>query len=142
MPGCKAVQPKSELWISGLSLPPGSTVVSKEQESAGSQATLYVGFNNPDGWATVEKHFEGQAAKLGYSNHFKKLEADLIRKTGRSMPASISGEPTIMYEKDGAAYGFSISDAMAMFAHGVSKAEASEMVKQSGAFSLLVVKLK
>lgn len=69
---------KPEYWVKGLTLPPGSTVVSRTEDvpptaqtkSWGSnlpKGMLFVRFNNPNSWPAVSGHFDKLMLSSGYS---------------------------------------------------------------------------
>lgn len=86
---------KAEFLLSGLTLPPGSTVTNKvtgnysrgkqpalpipmglpNMQSMDSMEYVTVNFENSGGWLAVASHFDSKLAAMGYTDSFKGISA-------------------------------------------------------------------
>lgn len=146
---------KPDYWIEGLTLPSGSTIVSKTVTDSTStlpglgsalsrtaEKVLVVTFNNGGGWDPVSTHFDSTMAALGYANVYDKASQ---APTGIPDSAGFLGNVmkySRLYGKDGSKYMVmlnSTKDALgSMGAPDVAKQGANKV----GEFSLIVELLK
>lgn len=77
--GCAKPDAQGDLWIKGLALPPGSTVVERKEDQGTtpdkdhpgrqiSVKSLNITFNNAIDWPAVYDYFDKLLAGLGYQN--------------------------------------------------------------------------
>ena len=98
--GCAKPDAQGDLWIKGLALPPGSTVVERKVDQATtpdkdhpgrriSVKSLNITFNNAKDWPAVYDYFDKLLAGLGYKNvmqaSYESMKA-MGEKHGRSGP--------------------------------------------------------
>jgi len=146
---------KPKYLMPGLSLPPGSTVVSETNSttSSGGQAmpqlpmsipgmpglgdaeTINVFFNNSGGWASVSGHFDSLLGGKGYTDSMQAL----MGATG-GPPGLPSTQGMRMYSKSGSKYTVMLMDFGGMM--GAAGATGGTSVPGMGDFSLTVVYTK
>ena len=121
--GCKPAAPP-ELWLKGLTLPSGSTVVTRSEQSTSGAKALTVGFNDAAGWDTVKAHFDKELAGLGYA-----------------APAQGSPPPAeLVYAKPGGDFVVEImNNGQLTKEASLSPGETASTLKQVGNFMLTVI---
>jgi hypothetical protein len=139
---------KSEYWVAGLTLPPGSTMVSTTETTGVEgpaaaflpgggkpEKVLVVSFDNASGWGTVASHVETCMLGQGYTDSMSAL-AGLAAMMPGSAGAALSS--TKMFSKDGSKF-----VVMAMDMAGVMGAAGQARdVPGMGAYTLTVVKMQ
>lgn len=142
---------KSEYWVRGLTLPPGSTVTSKSEttELGGPAAmmpgvgqvdkTLLVTFENAAGWHSVSTHIDGCMKQAGYTDTMSGLSS-----YAASMPKEASGflDGMKYYTKVGEKYAVMLMDMAGMMQEATKGQTPPPGVPGMSGFNLTVMKLK
>jgi hypothetical protein len=146
---------KPKYLMPGLSLPPGSTVVSETNSTTnsggggapplpmsipgmpnmGNAETISVFFNNSGGWSSVSGHFDSLLGGKGYTDSMQAL----MGATG-GPPGLPSTQGMRMYSKSGSKYTVMLMDFGGMM--GAAGATGGTSVPGMGDFSLTVVYTK
>jgi hypothetical protein len=138
--GCKP-KPRPELWQAGLTLPSGSTTVTRSTEDPSGRKVLNIGFNNPGGWVAVRQHFDDELTALGYTGQGAASEMIHAGRPDEAPPERLSTTPSeYIYNMPAGQFQVSITNNRLMTedAH-LSKEEARQTLDKIGEFQLLVV---
>ena len=118
LPGCSR-QP--ELWVPGLSLPAGATLLSREEHHGPQGAMpstmpnaltgeyLSVEFDYEGDWEAIVAHFDGQLLKKGYHDSLRALQQG-AKATGAVDDTRGLLSHTLQYERDGSGYRVTVMD--------------------------------
>jgi hypothetical protein len=140
-------KPLPEYWVAGLSLPPGSTIVNRQELSGDAsfsgipgtntkvQKTLNVIFTNPAGWDSVTAHIDGILRPQGYGE--STADAAAAGENISPVPGVDAATMIRMYHKDGAEFSVWLINMNSMAAAG-----GRQMPAGMGDYSLHVAQVK
>jgi hypothetical protein len=114
--GCNQ-RPAAEYWITGLTLPSGSTVISRQETEGGK--TLMVEFDNPSEWKAVQAHFDKCLASEGYVNIWRKAA---LQGKSRGSVEEAAAQLTQTYVKEKAPFAAMLADSVAVWREGAALA--------------------
>jgi len=142
---------KPPYWVSGLSLPPGSTVVSETETTDNSdtpmmmpmlgevERTLMVSFNCSGSWESVVAHIDACMSKAGYIDTMGSISGMASAMPEGEAAAGIL-DSMRMYTKKDTDYSVNLHNMQAMM-DGVNGSAALDMLGM-GQYQLMVMKYK
>jgi hypothetical protein len=146
---------KPDYWVDGLSLPPGSKVVSQVETQAPREVpgialpmmgefsnSLTISFDNLTGWDAVSSSLDRRMQELGYSRGFGDLDEMISSITGTSAVASGFSSYLRVYTREGGRYMIVLYDVLEAAAAQGSSASGSSAASGSGEFVLQVMRFK
>lgn len=145
-----------EYWVEGLSLPPGSRVVSRVESQKPREVpgialpmmgefsiSLTISFDNLTGWDAVSSNLDSSMQELGYSRGFGELDRMISNITGTGAVASGFNGYLRVYTREGGRFMVVLYDVrQAAAAKGSSAAGGSAATAGTGEFVLQVMRFK